>query len=532
MQAELAILSAPSGTQVRHLPIPHKGIMDTLTRASTPPLSPASISLHGHDTVTLAQAMGLLAIVGDLSMGQPIDASRRAARLAARIARTAGCDATAAAHARMVAQLRWSGCTANAAGFATLLGDDVGGRHAMLGRTLTAQQAARLADITPLAEIHCEVAGDIAAMMGLPAPVEHGLRHVFEQYDGGGLPYGLEGGAVPAVVYHVALAGDIEIFARVHGLTVALAMVERLGGVKYPADLVAQVLPQAQAWLEALDSAEEPAPLNDFLPLSVPLTLVADMIELKLPWLAGYSRRVALLVQGAAQGAGLPDAGQRSLARAALLHGIGRVAVSNTVWERKGKPSDVDWEAIRLVPYWTARAGSRIDGMAADAQLASHVYERLDGSGYFRSLDADSLGLPQRLLAAAAVYVALRSPRPWRAAHEPAATLALLEAQVTGGRLDRAAVDAVLAAAAGRAAPATSTVSTTAPASASARQLLSAREVDVLQRISLGETNKEAARAMRISPSTVRTHVESIFRKLGCSTRAAATLRALTLGLI
>ena len=510
--------------------------MDTVNQASTSPLSPASISLHGHDTVTLAQAIELLAIVGDLSMGQPIDASSRAARLAARIALAAGCDATAAAHARMVAQLRWSGCTANAAGFATLLGDDVGGRHAMLGRTLTAQQAARLdphgGHITPLAEIHCEVAGDIAAMMGLPAAVEHGLRHVFEQYDGGGLPYGLDGGAVPAVVYHVALAGDIEILARVHGLTVALAMIERLGNAKYPAALVAQVRPQAQAWLEELDNAEEPAPLNDFLPLSVPLTLVADMIELKLPWLAGYSRRVALLVQGAAQGAGLPDAGQRSLARAALLHGIGRVAVSNTVWERKGKPSDADWEAIRLVPYWTARAGSRVDGMAADAQLASHVYERLDGSGYFRSLDAAALGLPQRLLAAAAVYVALRSPRPWRAAHEPAATLTLLEAQVTGGRLDRAAVDAVLAAAAGHAAPATSTASATAPASASARQLLSAREIDVLQRISLGETNKEAARAMRISPSTVRTHVESIFRKLGCSTRAAATLRALTLGLI
>ena len=158
-------------------------------------------------------------------------------------------------------------------------------------------------------------------------------------------------------------------------------------------------------------------------------------------------------------------------------------------------------------------------------------YERLDSSGYFRSLDADSLCPPQRLLAAAAVYVALRSPRPWRAAHEPAATLTLLEAQVTGGRLDRAAVDAVLAAAAGRGAPATGTASATTPASA-ARQILSAREVDVLQRISLGETNKEAARAMRISPSTVRTHVESIFRKLGCSTRAAATLRALTLGLI
>nr|WP_307188739.1 LuxR C-terminal-related transcriptional regulator [Massilia sp. PDC64] len=72
----------------------------------------------------------------------------------------------------------------------------------------------------------------------------------------------------------------------------------------------------------------------------------------------------------------------------------------------------------------------------------------------------------------------------------------------------------------------------TTPASTARRNLLSDREIEVLRRISLGESNKEAARVMQISPSTVRTHVESIFRKLECSTRAAATLKALTLGLI
>jgi HD-GYP domain-containing protein (c-di-GMP phosphodiesterase class II)/DNA-binding CsgD family transcriptional regulator len=515
--------------------------MISATRAPASSLSLPPTSLHGNDTVSLSQAMGLLAIVGDLSMGQPIDASERAARLAARIAQAAGFDGAACLHARMVAQLRWSGCTANAASFATLLGDDVGGRHAMLGRTLTTQQAQRLANIAPLAEIHCEVAGDIAAMMGLPATVENGLRHVWEQFDGGGLPQGLRGHAVPNVVYHVALAGDIEILARVHGLPAALTLIGRLGDVKYPAQLVALVAPQAQAWLEQLDLDAAALPdqaVPDFLPVSVPLTLVADMIELKLPWLAGYSRRVALLAQQAAGLAGLPEAQQRSLARAALLHGIGRAAVSNTVWERSSKLGGADWEAVRLVPYWTARAGSRIQGLEVDAQLASHVYERLDGSGYFRSLDASALGMPQRLLAAAAAFVALRSPRPWRAAHEPAAASTLLEAQVTGGRFDRAAVDAVSAAAAGmRSAPgaaasAAGASAAGASAGASARATLSAREVEVLQRISLGESNKEAARAMRISPSTVRTHVESIFRKLACSTRAAATLKALTLGLI
>lgn len=504
--------------------------MDTAAHATSPSLSLHAASLHGHDTATLAQAMGLLAIVGDLSMGQPIDGSERAARLAARVAAAAGCDAAACEHARMVALLRWSGCTANAAGFAALLGDDVGGRHALVSRTLTPQQAARLANITPLAEIHCEVSGDIAAMMGLPAAVETGLRHVWEQYDGNGIPLRLRGDQVPAAVYHAALGGDLEVLSRAHGVERALEMVAQLGDVKYPARLVALVTPHARAWLDGLEAVDQQPTLPDFLPVSVPLTLVADMIELKLPWLAGYSRRVALLAQEAAQLAGLADAGQRALARAALLHGIGRAAVTNTVWERSGKLSAADWEAVRLVPYWTARAGSRIHGLGPDAQLASHVYERLDGSGYFRSLDGGMLGAPQRLLGAAAAWVALRSPRPWRAAHEPAAAIALLEAQVTGGRFDRVAVDAVLAAATGTR-PAHGAATATG-ADAPARAVLSTREVEVLQRISLGESNKEAARVMRISPSTVRTHVESIFRKLDCSTRAAATLKALTLGLI
>lgn len=47
-----------------------------------------------------------------------------------------------------------------------------------------------------------------------------------------------------------------------------------------------------------------------------------------------------------------------------------------------------------------------------------------------------------------------------------------------------------------------------------------------------GASNKETARARGISPSSVGTHVESVFRKLNCATRAAATLKALTAGLL
>jgi HD-GYP domain-containing protein (c-di-GMP phosphodiesterase class II) len=472
------------------------------------------------NTVTVEDAVQALALVGDLSMGQPTDGSIRAARLAARLAHADGAGPDACCHARLVALLRWSGCTANASGFATLLGDDVGGRDAMLTHSLPAGHPLTVTSVTPLARIHCEVSGDIARLLGLPAEVEAGLRHVWEHFDGNGLPDRLRGAAIPTVVFYASLAGDLEILARTHGLREALAMIAGMADRKYPAALVRTLDAHAQVWLDELETPA-PAVTDPLLARHVPLSIVADMIELKLPWLTGYSRRVATLVEAAAALSDLAPAQQHSLGRAALIHGIGRAAVPNTVWERDGRLSAADWEKIRLVPYWTARAGAQIPALRAEAALASHAYERVDGSGYFRNLEADALGLPQRLLAAACAYVALCMPRPWRPAYSSDDAGRVLGEQADTGLFDAAAVRCVIAAAGGDHVPA-----------AARRSLLSEREVDVLRRISLGESNKEAARILQISPSTVRTHVESIFRKLACSTRAAATLKALNLGLI
>lgn len=266
--------------------------------------------------------------------------------------------------------------------------------------------------------------------------------------------------------------------------------------------------------------ADADASPADFLPVSASLTLVADVAELAQPWLAGHARRVAVLAQAAAGLAGLPDSEQRLLVRAALLHGLGRAGVPAAVWAHPGKLNAGGRDAARRAPYWTARLGDAVAGLDPESRLASTVYERLDGSGYYRRLDAASLGTPQRLLAASVVWVALRAPRPWRAAHAPAAARALLAAQVTGGRLDGGAVDAVCAAAA------------RSPAYAPARNPLSARETDILRRISQGDGLRETARTLRLSTAAVRAHLDNILHVLGCETRPAATLRALTLNLI
>jgi DNA-binding NarL/FixJ family response regulator len=61
---------------------------------------------------------------------------------------------------------------------------------------------------------------------------------------------------------------------------------------------------------------------------------------------------------------------------------------------------------------------------------------------------------------------------------------------------------------------------------------LSAREVEVLQMISNGSTNREVAGALAISPQTVKTYLERIFTKLGVSDRTRAVAVALKLGIL
>lgn len=480
------------------------------------PLPATRIAVH--------DAMLALAFIGDLSMGRPTDHSHRTAWLAAQLAAENGCAEPDCRAAHDVALLRWSGCTANAAGFDQLLGDDVGGREALLAMTLP-MNAERAAAIVPLAQIHCEVSGDIAAQLGMSAQVEAGLRNVFETWDGRGNPGRLAAQDVPLVVYHVALASDLEILSRARGLDAALVAIAQLGDTKYPAALVQRMARSAPDWLAALDQDARPdasAPLVLDAAGDVALELIADVADLKLPWLAGQSRQVAACASATAALLGFEPAAQSMLHRAGLIHAIGRAALPNHLWEKPGRLSASDHERIRLMPYWTFRAAGLIPGLKAEAELASYAYERLDGSGYYRTLVGAAITPAQRIMATAVALVALRSSRPWRHAHDADAAARVLREEAAQGRFDREIVEAAVSALAG--------AKPRGPAKAAVS--LSAREADVLRRISLGESNKEVARVLDISPSTVRTHIESVFRKLECSTRAAATLKAFTLGLI
>ncbi|HKT37743.1 MAG TPA: response regulator transcription factor, partial [Ktedonobacterales bacterium] len=63
-------------------------------------------------------------------------------------------------------------------------------------------------------------------------------------------------------------------------------------------------------------------------------------------------------------------------------------------------------------------------------------------------------------------------------------------------------------------------------------EALTERETDVLRLVADGESNKQIARDLNITEQTVKSHVSSIFSKLGVQSRTQATLYAIRTGLV
>ncbi|MEM8982084.1 MAG: response regulator transcription factor [Pseudomonadota bacterium] len=82
-----------------------------------------------------------------------------------------------------------------------------------------------------------------------------------------------------------------------------------------------------------------------------------------------------------------------------------------------------------------------------------------------------------------------------------------------------------------RASPAAS-VDASAERTPPAKLGISAREFAVLELLASGQTNKQIARALAVSPNTVKTHVARLYTKLDAQRRTHAIQRARELGLL
>src|SRR5215213_1475307 len=72
------------------------------------------------------------------------------------------------------------------------------------------------------------------------------------------------------------------------------------------------------------------------------LEAMADLVDMKSPHMSGHSRGVANLAAEAGRVSGLPEEEIAALRRAGFLHDLGRLGVSNSIWDKRGPVSPAE----------------------------------------------------------------------------------------------------------------------------------------------------------------------------------------------
>jgi HD-GYP domain-containing protein (c-di-GMP phosphodiesterase class II) len=473
-----------------------------------------STTVNGSD-VRLAELVASMALATDLGLGQPMEHVLRSCVLALQLAEDVGLDESERAVVYYVALLAWLGCHVDSHQQAAWFGDDMSGRGAMAAMEMT----------------HCVVAGQFAMRLGLATEVRDCLQQVFERWDGKGAPAKLKGAQIALPARIVVIADILEAFRRLGGIDAAVDVARRRAGGQFDPGLAEHVCANADALLGRLDDAtgwdaaiaSEPvlAVRLAEADLDTALEAVADFADLKSPYTTGHSRGVAERAASAARHAGLGEPAAVDLWRAGLLHDIGRLGVPNEIWDKPAALSKAEMERVRLHPYLTQRTFSHSPRLAPLAELAACHHERLDGSGYPRGLSSSALTPAARILAAADAYRAMTEPRPHRRAFSPRDAAEQLRREVRAGLLDPDAADAVLG-----------TAGHSVPRRREGPAGLTRREIEVLVLVARGLSNKGIAARLVISPRTAGNHVAHIYMKIGCSTRAQASLFAMQHGLL
>ncbi len=375
-----------------------------------------------------------------------------------------------------------------------------------------------------MADAACPVAVRLATRLGMNEAVRRALTQIWERWDGLGFPTGVAGDEIEVSARLLHLGVVVAVDHQRGGRELACENIRRRSGEWFdPAvadaflDCAPELLARIEAesvWETVLDAEPRPHARIPATRVDSVAAAFGDFTDLKSPFTLGHSAGVAALAETAARRLALPDEQAFALRNAGFLHDLGRVSVSNGIWDKPGPLSTAEWERVRLHAYYSERVLSQSPSLGALAPLVGMHHERLDGSGYHRGAAAAMLDTPARVLAAADVYQALTEERPHRPALAARATAEQLRNEVQAGRLDRDAVAAVLDAAGHEARPTRSSW----PAG------LTDREVEVLRLLARGRTRKQIATSLFISESTVHTHTTHIYEKTGLSNRAGVAL--------
>lgn len=435
-------------------------------------------------SVTLAELVGAFSYALDITEGQPAGHCVRACWIGSHVGRSIGLPARQLHDLYYTLLLKDLGCSSNAARICELYEADdrafkqgyktvgtslaatlhfvfsktarksrFGRRAASIGNIL--KNGAAIADEMIMAR--CTRGAEIAQKLRFSNDVCTGIYRLDEHWDGSGRPGRLKGQAIPLGARIALLAQIADVFHSHAGRDAAVAEIQRRSGTWLDPEVVTafeQVAKGDAFWaglaspfidsrLLALAPPETAEKVDDDY-LDAIAAAFGEVVDAKSPYTAGHSARVAQFASAIAAKMDVPPGRRRWLHRAALLHDIGKLGVSNMILDKPSKLDAEEWEVMRSHASHTQEILGRIGVLADLAPVAAAHHERLDGTGYPLGLNDTQITRETRIITISDYYDALTADRPYRAAMTTGEALSIIEDEI-GRAIDADCFDALKA---------------------------------------------------------------------------------------
>lgn len=309
--------------------------------------------------------------------------------------------------------------------------------------------------VNDLIATRCTRGAAIARKLRFGDAVASGIHSLDEHWDGGGHPDKLAGEAIPLNARIALLAQVIDVFHSDAGPDAALAEARARSGRWFDPILVRafEAVARDPAFWTRLASPDLEASIFMLEPALRAVTVDEDylddisaafgeVVDAKSPYTAGHSSRVAHYAASVGRELGVDANGLRWLYRAALLHDVGKLAVSNTILDKPDRLADDEWVRMRDHAVQSEAILSRISAFGDMAFIAGAHHERLDGKGYPRGLRDAQIPLETRIITVADFFDALCADRPYRGAMSIEKALDIIGSEA-GKAVDPACFEAI-----------------------------------------------------------------------------------------